>query len=892
MSAAGWRRYLRPIWPNWRAEVDDELRHHLDLTVERLVGEGLSPAAARAEAERRFGAVAPVRDACLAIDRRRRRRLALADQATSFAQDFRFGLRMLRRSPGFSLLALLCLILAIGANAAVYSWIEGILLRPYPLVAEQDRLFALAGTERGTPGHTALSWPDFVDLQRGSTLVQSFIANNITSTTLSVGERAALIPGGIVSANYFDAIGVRPLLGRGFEPGEDIGRNAHPVVVIGYRLWQERFNGDRNVLGKALVMNGAPHTIIGVTPEGFAGTFVGYVFEFWVPASQDEVFDPTGYKQDDRAARWIEPMVRLKPGVTRDQAQAELSALTGQLERQYPAADRGRGVMLVPLWKNPFNGASLLFPALRTALVVAVFVLLIACANVGNLLLARAFGRRREMMVRLALGAGRGRLVRQLLAEALALSAAATLGGLLVAYWCRHALVLFFPTRAGITFNFPGSVDWRVVVACGAVCLVATLLFALVPALQTSNIDLAAEIKAESMVGGRAKGWVRSGLVLVQVSLSFVLLVGAGLLLKSLQGIRRADPGFSTNGVLLTSINLTAAGYDTTRGRVFQDALLDRLRSQGTIASAAYARIPPFSLKPYSSAPIAVDGYEVPSDQQPTAEYDEIGPGFLATIGIPVVSGREFMRDDDTASTPVAVVNETMAARYWRGTNPVGSRLQVKGRWMQVVGVVRDARYASLQEPQKPFFYVPLRQHFSGFVVLHLRTPASPESLGPALTREIHALDPELSAGELISMRTQVDRTMSPQRAAVALLEVFAGIALLLAAVGLYGVLSYVVSQATRELGLRMALGAGASRLVRLVMTRGLILAGVGVIVGVAAAVGVTRLLGDLLYRVSPRDPMVFGSALLVMLTASVAACLVPAWRATRVDPVQALRLE
>jgi predicted permease len=413
-----------------------------------------------------------------------------------------------------------------------------------------------------------------------------------------------------------------------------------------------------------------------------------------------------------------------------------------------------------------------------------------------------------------------------------------------------------------------------------------------VPALQTSKVDLAAEIKAESVVSGRGRGWIRSGLVLVQVSLSFVLLVGAGLLLKSLQGVRRTDPGFSTNGVLLTAINLSAAGYDTARARVFQDALLERLRSVGPIVSAAYARIPPFSLRSYSSGPIAVDGYEVPPGQPLTGLFDEIGPGYLATIGIPLVSGREFTQDDDTARTPVVVVNEAMVARYWHGADPVGKRLQVSGRWMQVVGVARDAKYSSLQEIPQPFFYVALRQHFSGYIVLHLRTSASAASLTPLLVREMHALDPELSPSELISMQQQVDWTTSPQRAAVALLEVFAAIALLLAAIGLYGVLSYVVAQTTRELGLRMALGAGAARLVRLVVARGLVLTAAGVAVGATVALGGTRLLGDLLYQVSPRDPAVFGSAFLMMGIAAAAACLVPAWRATRIDPVRALRLE
>jgi predicted permease len=374
------------------------------------------------------------------------------------------------------------------------------------------------------------------------------------------------------------------------------------------------------------------------------------------------------------------------------------------------------------------------------------------------------------------------------------------------------------------------------------------------------------------------------------MSLSFALLVGAGLLIKNLHDIQRADPGFSTRHVLATGINLATAGYDTARGKRFEDALLDRVRSLGGVESAAYARVTPFSYRNYSSAPVAVDGFESPPDQQPMEEYDEISPGYLATLGIPLVSGREFTRDDNESSPLVAVVNETMAARYWRGADPIGTRLRVKGRWMLVVGLARDAKYGSLLEAPKAFFYVPLRQNYSAVVGLYLRTTQSAQTMAPALVREIHALDPSQAPGELITMREQVARTMSPQRAAVTLLEVFGGVALLLAAVGLYGVMSYAVSQSTREFGLRMALGARASTLSRLVITRGLILTGTGVALGAAAATGLTRLLGDLLYTVSPRDPLVFGSAFAVMAIVSLAACCLPAWQATRIDPVRALR--
>jgi len=807
-------------------------------------------------------------------------------------QDIRFGFRMLWRNPGFSLLAILCLTMGIGANAAVFSWIEGVLVRPYPLVANLDTLMVLSGTSRAATKGTDVSWPDFQDFRRSCTLIDAFIAEKIVGTTLSVtGDRAERAPGSVVSANYFDALGVHPVLGRGFEPVEETGRNAHPVVVISYQLWQDRFRGDPTVIGRTQMMNGVPHTIVGVAPEDFYGTFVGYKFQFWVPASMQEVFDPGGYKLEDRGARWIEGFVRLKPGVSSAQGQAEIAGVARRLEAEYPTTNRARGIQLLPVWQSPFNPMEVLLPTLGIALAVVSSVLLIACANVGNLLLLKSFARRREMTIRLAVGAGRGRLVKQLLTEGLILSSIAALGGLVVAHWCRNVLVLLFPTRGGAVMRLPAELDWRVLGLSVGVCLVSTLLFGLAPAILTSHIDLADALKSESggVVGGRGKAWVRSSLVLVQVSLSFVLLVGAGLVIESLQRMRTTNPGFSTDGVMVTGIDTVAAGYDPRRAQTFQDELLVRLEALSGVHSASFVRVAPFSYRSYSNAPIAVDGYDAPPDEPPAVDYDEVGPGYFATMGIPLVSGREFTRADDDTTAPVAVVNEAMAAQFWRGQDPVNRRLVVKGRAMRVVGVAKMSRYRNLLENPTPFFFVPLRQNTLGQGLV-IRTPLRPEAMATALAREVRALDANLAPTEVISMREQVDRTTSSQTMAVTLLTVFGGLALLLAAIGLYGVMSSAVSQSLRELGLRLALGASTSDLMRLVMARGLALSAAGVLVGAGAALELTRLLGNLLYHVSPRDPLAFALALVVMAVASSLACFLPAWRATRTDPLLALR--
>jgi predicted permease len=864
--------------------MEEELRFHIAERAADLQRAGVPTAEAERRAQLEFGGMENYKEQC----RETRRFHGLH----GFFADLRFGFRMLWRSPGFSILAILCLTLGIGANAAVFSWVEGILFRPYPAVAHQERLFALTGTSRGEADPTALSWPDFLDLQRGCTLFDSFLVSKITGTTLSIGDRAEVTTGSIVSANYFDAIGVHPILGRGFEPGEDSGSSAHPVTVISYQLWRGRFKGDPQIIGKTQRLDGVLHTIIGVAPEGFYGTFVGWAMQFWVPASMEQIFEGGGYKLEDRGARWIEAYAWLKPGVTREQAQQEIAAVAKRLEADYPETNRGRSVKLWPLWQTPFNNAGTLLPTLEIMLAVVVFVLLIVCANVGNLLLVRSFARRHEMTVRMAIGAGRGRLVRQLVTEGLILSAFGATGGLLMAYWCRHVLVLLLPTRGGVAMHLPGEIDWRVLALSAGVCLIATLLLGLVPAMQTRDLDLSGALKAESagVVGGSRRAWVRSGLVVMQVSLSFVLLVGAGLLLHSLQRIRNTSPGFSTHEVVETAVNLVQAGYDAQRAQNFQDQLLDRVKATPGVESAAFARMTPLSYGSYSSAPIAVDGYQSAPEEQPIVEYNEVGPDYFPTIGIPLVSGREFTRSDDEKSVLVAIVNETMAAKYWRGRNPIGERVQVKGRWMQVVGVSKDSKYESVRETPKPFFYVPLRQNFAIGAGLNIRTRLSPEAVTAALTREVHGLDRNLALFEVITLQQQVDRSTSPQLVAVTLVSVLGGLALLLAAIGLYGVMSYAVSQSKRELGLRMALGATPSHLLRLVMSRGLALTGTGIVAGTVAALALTRLLGYLLYNVSPRDPLSFGSAFVVITIASLAACFLPAWRATRTDPLQALR--
>src|SRR5256714_4545133 len=754
-------------------------------------------------------------------------------------------------------------------------------------------MFAFNATTRGEQGYTGLSYPDFLDYEKNSTLFESFVVDRITGTTLSVGDRAERAAGAIVSANYFDALGVRPILGRSFRPEEGRGRNAHPVTVIGYRTWKDRYGADPNIIGRTQYLNGVRHTIIGVAPEKFHGTFVGYSFSFWVPLSMQETFDSSGYKLEDRSARWIEGYAFLKPGVTRQQADAELHAISQRLEKDYPETNRGRDLSLAPLWRTPFNQAGSMTSTLAITMAVVFFVLVIECANVSNLLLARSLLRRHEMTMRLALGGGRRRLIKQLFTEGFLLALIAAAGGIAVAYCCRNALVLAFPSApAGIVIDLPGQIDWRVLVLSVAICVGATMLFALVPAIQASHVDLSGALKTEGggIVGSSNRSRLRSSLVLVQVSLSFVLLAGTGLLLQSLQRMQNTSPGFSTD-VIVSGADLVSAGYDLERAKAFHTQLLDRVREIPGVESAALSRLTPFSYVVFSSAPLEFDEYQPAPEEQLSSSYLEIGEDYFKTLSIPIVAGREFQRTDDANAVPVAMINETMAAKYWPGKDPIGQRLKVKDKWLQIVGVAKAINYENKTELPRTFFYVPMRQNFLKSSALLIRTHETPAALKGALAREMHALDPNLAPIAPFRVQEQVDRKGYTQRLAATLVAIFGWLALFLAAIGLYAVMSYSVSQSTRELGMRMALGAGARDILRLVLSRGLRLTIAGIALGGVAALLLPRLMGTMLYNVSPRDPIAFFSALSILIAVAFIACFLPARRAARLDPARALRV-
>src|SRR5262249_17546088 len=505
-----------------------------------------------------------------------------------------------------------------------------------------------------------------------------------------------------------------------------------------------------------------------------------------------------------------------------------------------------------PLWQSPFNPMDALVPTLTIALVGVAAVLLIACANIGNLLLLKSVTRRRELTIRLAIGAGRGRLVRQLLTEAVILSSIAAVCGLVAAYWARGALVFLFPPRGTTPLRLPANLDGRVLMLGTAIAFIATVLVGLIPATLASKVDLVGGLKTDSggAVGGRGRARVRAAMVFVQVAVSFVLIVGAGLVVQSLYRMRTKSPGFDADRILVTYIDLAAADYDLVRANVFKDRLGEGVDALPGVEGAAFVGGPPFAYAGGGSAPIAVDGYQTQPGEAPTVDYTQIGPSYLRTLGIPLVAGREFTRDDNETSESVAIVNELMAARSWRGRDPVGSRLVVAGRSMRVVGVARLAKYRDLMEPPTLFFYVPLRQTTARGQTLMIRTALAPSAMATALGADVRALDASLTPDQVMTMREQINRMNQSTAMAVRLLTAFGAVALILAAIGLYGVMSFSVTQSARELALRLALGADRLTLLRRVLGGGLLLTAGGMACGGAAAIGLTRLLRTLLFDI------------------------------------------
>ncbi|HEU0091249.1 MAG TPA: ABC transporter permease [Vicinamibacteria bacterium] len=804
-------------------------------------------------------------------------------------QDIRYALRALGQHRSFAIVAVLTIALGVGANTAIFSVVNAMLLQPLPYPAA-DRL-VMVWTTTGS-GNNAAAWPEYLDWRAQSRAFEEMGVWRGQSVTLTGGDaepdRAF---GAFVSASFFDVVGARARLGRTFRPEETDPTTAQPVAVISHGLWTRRFGADPGIVGRTLVLNGQPRTVVGVLGPEFEGgraPFDGWFMgtEVWLP-----VADFPNANGLARGQTELLVAARLRPGTTVAAAQADLALVARRLEQAYPDTHAHRSVTIVPLHEQLVAGVR---PALLLLLGAVGLVLLIASANVANLLLARASSRQRELALRSALGASRRRLLAQLLTESVVLALAAGALGAVIGSFALRGLVALVPADAGLPAAL--GIDRTVLAFTAGLSLMTGVMFGLVPALQASRPDLVAVLREGGRpVGGAARRRFRDGLVVAEIALSLVLLVGAGLLLRSVLALQGADPGFRTDRLLTMEFRLPTARYARpAQIAAFFRAILERMRAVPGVESVALVRAVPFSGNGGSS-PYEIEGRApAPPGRDPRTQTNIVSPGYFRTMGIPILQGRDIEERDTAEATPVAVVSATFARTAWPGQAPLGKRLRFKGveRWLTVVGIAGDVKHGSFVDAPAPQAYTPHEQDPRIFACVVARTAGDPMTAAASLRQAIWTVDPQQPVWKVRSMEALLAGARGPARALSILIALFAAVALLLAAVGIYGVMAYLVAQRTREIGIRMALGASARSVVLMVVGRGLALTLIATLLGIAGAAALTRTLATLLFGVGPLDPVTFVAAAVVLGGVALLACYLPARRAARVDPVVALAEE
>jgi len=812
-------------------------------------------------------------------------------------KDLRYAFRSLVKRPGFTIVAILTLALGIGINTTVFSLANSVFLRQLPVASPQNLVWIFSDRDNPT------SYPEYLEYQQQTELFDGVMAYEWVGLNLGSNGQSERVEGTLVSGNYFDVLGVKAELGRTFLPDEDKTPGASPVAVISHSLWQSRFNSDPNVVGKSMVLNGVHFTIVGVAPHDFVGAEEAFPRQAWIPLMMRASVRPgpagAAGALNNRNMRNLDVMARLKQGVTLRQAQAGMNVVAGRLAQSYPESNRNFQIALYTAGNGRPAFRSTLKPVTRILLGVVGLVLLITCANVANLLLARAARRRKEVAIRLTLGATRTRLIRQLLTESILLAVVGGLAGLILNFWLVNLLTALKPA-VPLPVNVEFHTDWRVLTFTLLLSVLAGITFGLVPALQASKHDLVPALKDHSQqLGERRRMFsLRNVLVIGQVALSIVVLIGAGLFLRSLNHARAINPGFDAEHILTLSFNTAAQKYDATKAEQFYQQLTNRVQALPGVQSVSLAQSAPLSYfySPAFSSPVFVEGHEPPQGQDPPfVGNNTVGPNFFRTLGVPLISGREFTDRDREGAPRVAIVNETLVRDLFPNTNPIGQRLRVLSRqpssW-EIIGVVKDSKYRSLGEDSMPYIFLPYLQNPQPAMALHVQTSGNPKELAAAVRREVQALDPNLPAFNVMSLADNIDISLLPARFGAVLLGVFGFLALLIASIGIYGVMSYGVSERTHEMGIRMALGARGRDVLRLVISQGMWLALIGVGIGAGVALGVTRLVKSYLYDVSVTDPLTFIGIALLLTAVALLACYVPARRATKVDPLEALRYE
>ncbi len=795
--------------------------------------------------------------------------------------DLRYAWRALRRAPGFTAVAVLSLGLGIGAVTTIFSWTDRWVLNPLPAVHDSDRIAYLL-TRRPGGGEWSISYPSFRDWRERGRAFEAIAVFDMQQVGLRAGggtERAWAM---LISANYFEVLGVPLFRGRSFRPEEE--RGATQVAILSYGFWQRRFKGDSTILNRPLTLNGHDFSVVGISPPRFGGAYVGLNFDLYIPVTTRTVLD--GEKPWElRGWQWLDGVGRLKRGMSLAAAQADMDRVGKELDAIYPGEQNTAVVFSL----QSRGASAVLLPVMAALLGVTGLVLLIACANVANLLLARATARQKELGVRLAIGAGRGRIVRQLLTESLLLAAGGGVAGFLLAYWGRGAMRAFIPP-APLPIDVAATLNLRVVGFSFAITLLTVVLFGLLPALRASRLDLVPVLK-DLPTGSR--GRVRGALVAGQVALSLVALVCAGLFVRGLQRAQAVDLGFKDpETILLVSTDFRLAGLADSAAPALLDRVLQRIRGMPGVRNAATSDFAPLGFGGSSDSGVEIAGYVPKRDENTSVQYASVSDGYFETMGLGFAAGRGFTPQDREGAERVVVVNAAFGRRFWPGQDPVGKHVRQSGWDLRVIGVVQDSKYYQITEAPRPFIYHAAKQRFAARTTFHIRTRGRAKGLIEPLRKELEAEAASLPFLDPRSMSEQIIPATIGQRMGARMLALFGGLALLLAAIGLYGVMSYSVGQRTREIGVRLALGADIRDVTGMVLRQGLLLTGIGLLAGGVLSLFAGRLLQSQLFGLSPADPITFGGLALLLALVATGASLLPARRAARVDPLVALRSE
>ncbi len=891
---------VRNFWRKRRAdtELDEEVRGYTELLAAEKIKEGMQPRVALREARMELGGVEQVKE--------QTREVRAGHFLETLWQDLRYGARMLRRSPGFTIVAVLTLALGIGANTAIFSMVDSLTLR-MPPVAKPEQITTLAAEDINGGYDNGFSYPDFADIRNQSTAVFSDVAGamDFQQDGLSAHGNNVPIWTSYVTENFFQMMGVKPTLGNFIEPIAGRSVDDEPVLVLGYAFWKAHFGADPRVIGKSVLINGHPVTIIGVAPEGFRGITSlidtqGYLPLGMAAVTSDASKDFLTDRQSSNGGLTI--ITRLKPGVALASAQPVLKVIGQRLSAQYPTTDKWKALMafafgpMSPTDDPQSDSVLRLISALF--LILAGSVLILACLNVANLLLARASGRQREMAVRAAVGGGRSRLIRQLLTESLLLALLGCAGGIvlgLVGSRSMSSINLHMSVPLILDFQF----DWRVFAYAFGVALLTALVVGIAPALRATrgNLNDLLHESARTATAGHQR--TRGLLVVAQVGGSLMLLIVAGLFMRSLRNAEHANLGFDPNNVLNFTIDPHETGYNQTQSKEFLKNLLPRVRALPAVQSASVAATVPMGMYSYGSS-LKIDGYQPPTGREgPTAGYNAVSPGYFETMHIPFLRGRDFLNSDSETSQYVAVINQAMAEKYWHGENPIGRRFTTTDalqKPIEIIGEVKNSRASGVAGPYRPYMYFPLAQHYNyqESVTLQLRTSLPLAIMNREVVSAIHSLAPVMPVLDVQTMTEALDTING-----LLLFQFGAGLAaslgilgLALAVVGVYGVVSYGATQRTHEIGIRIALGAQPAQVLKMIFAQGFLIVAAGIAAGVLAAAGIAALVGNFLVGVSPLDAITYVGASLVIAAVALASCYIPARRAMRVDPMTALRHE